>query len=300
MSLGSEKLGRGKVKELGLAKGNEFKPDVYDRLHSMLYDDNNEVVAFVGDKYLAIAVKAFLEDLNFTCVVAELSNKNVVINKSEGIFEFRNKLDDKIKYELLYDWESFKQDIKDYVKENPIVKKEVGERNMENWNVPVEQQNSTQGDLIDQSVDKVKGMLKQVKDKFKLSDSDTERNAKDWVDNIYHEQNITKYLSKKNPDVKLLSGKYKNIQDLIVKNGWELQFEEDYEMEVFDYFNSNNTEGIESKFLNDVGFEYISEQIVVSNSTNWHLRNIEVKYKDQDKDVDDKENKVKSIIDSVE
>jgi hypothetical protein len=300
MSLGSEKLGRGKKKELGLASGAEFKTNVYDKLHALTFDKDNEIVVIVDDKYLAHAVKALLEDLNFTCMVPDLTNQNVIIDKKEGIFEFRNKLDDKVKYELPYDWSLFVNEMKDSVKQNPIIKKEVGDRNMDNWNKPLDEQNTEKGDLIDQATESLKDKLKEAKKLFGLSDNDTKKNAKIWTENLYREENKTKYISKKNPDLKLYSGKYKNIQDLIQQNGWELQFEEDYGMEVFDYFMENDKDGIEKDFLSEIGFDYILDDVIIEEYGEWHTRKIEVKYKDQDKLKAEIDKKANEIIDSLD
>ena len=282
MSLGSDKLGKKKaVVGKGLASGVEFKSNPYEILDDFFHDPNEEIVVYIRNKYFRYSVLKFLQEMNFTFLESELEeNDKMVISMVDGTFKFIDHMEDNITHEIPYDWDSLEADIRDYVKENPIVKKVSTPKDQANWDKPNGVDDEV--DLIDKSMDSVKSHIKTLKDKFNISVDEVKKMVKDYQKKIYHGANETTYPAKGNPDVKLRSGIYNNMVDLIKTHEWESQFESDYGKDIFNYMRNNTGQGTEERLLSEFGFEYVLENITIDESEFWSNRVIEVKYKDQE------------------
>jgi hypothetical protein len=282
MSLGSDKLGKGKaIIGKGLANGVEFKTNPYEAIDSLFFDESLESVIFARNKYFRHSIKKFLEEMNFTFLESEIDEyTNCIVSLEKGTFKFINHMEDQIKYELPYDWDAFEGDIRMYVKDNPIVKKKMVQRNPENWDKP--NGVNDEKDLIDKSMDSIKDFAKKLKEKFGVSDEEIKNMVKKNQKITYHSVNKTTYPAKGNPDLKLESGQYANIVDLIKQHEWEDQFESDYGDNIVIYMRENSEEGTEKRLLSEFGFEYCIDNIVVSENEDWSKRSIEVQYQGQE------------------
>jgi len=282
MSLGSDKLGKSKaVVGKGLADGVEFKSNPYEILDEFFHDPKEESVVYIRNKYFRYSLVKFLEEMNFTFLHSDIENHDrAVISLIDGTFKFIDHMEDSITYELPYDWDSLEADIRNYVSENPIVKKQPVQRNPENWDKPNGEDDNA--DLIDKSMESVKSHIKTLQEKFGIGMDEVKKMVKDYQKKTHHSVNETSYPAKGNPDVKLKSGIYNNIVDLVKKHSWEAQFESDYGVNIMSYIRENSEQGTEERLISEFGFEYVLENITVDESEFWNNRIIEVKYKDQE------------------
>jgi len=279
MSLGSDKLGKDKALVKDLANGAGFKTDVYATIDELFHDSDEEIVVSTRNKYFAEGAKKFLEDMNFTFLESKTSEPRLVIALLKSEFKFINHMEDQVTIELPYDWDIMENDVRDYVSANPIIKKEERERNESNWDQPLEDQKQKD------AIDKVKDWVKEIQKQVSIGSEAAAEMARKHIKKMYHNDNTTSYTATGNPDIKLESGIYNNIEDLIVKNGWKLQFESDYGMSVREYMRDNGeNRDVELNLLKEFGFEYISDEILVTPHQYWTNRITEIKYKDQDDD----------------
>lgn len=282
MSLGSDQLGKKSERTTkGLADGVEYKTDVYATIDELFHDDGEELVVSTRNKYFAEGAKKFLEDMNFTFLESTLSEPRLVISLINSNFKFISHMEDMVTIELPYDWDIMEKDVRNYVSSNPIVKKEKVEFHEENWNTPVSDQKEKD------AIDGVKDWVKEIQRKVNIGSNEAADMARTYIRKMFHDKNETKYTAQGNPDLKLESGLYNNIEDLINKNGWKLQFESDYKKSVREYLRDatdNEDKDVEKNLLIDFGFEYIVDNIIFTPHRYWTNRMIEVKYKDQDQD----------------
>tara|TARA_R110000772_G_scaffold2410_4_gene8505 strand:- start:10885 stop:12252 length:1368 start_codon:yes stop_codon:yes gene_type:complete len=293
--LGSDQLNNKNKKRV--SSGVEFKTDVYGFLDDFLHDETEEVIVSTRNKYFAFGAKQFLEDMNFTFMGGEPSEPRMVISMLNGNFKFIDHMEEHVTIELPYDWDIMESNVRAFVTENPIVKKEVT-HNSENWDQPEEDQNGKD------AIDGVKDWVKEIQKKLNIGAEEAAKMASGYIKKLYHGKNETSYQAKGNPDIKLSSGIYNNMEDLVNKNGWASQFRSDYNESIREYMRDNNLTGSEENLLVEFGFEHILENVVVDEHRYWNNRIIEVKYKDQDDEemetIDKSEFEVPVEVDNTE
>jgi hypothetical protein len=287
MALGSEHLGKEKALVKKGDDSTKFKTDVYGFLDEFLHDDDEEIVVSTRNKYFGHAAKVFLEDMNFTFLNSEVTSLRLVISLVKSEFKFIDHMEDQVTLKLPYDWDAMESDVRAHVSLNPVVKKEAVQRDESKWNTPG-------GNSEEDVVDGVKAWVQGIQQKVNIDAAEAAEMAKKFIKKAYHDKNETIYTAKGNPDVKLVSGVYNNLEQLIRKNGWKDQFESDYKMTVREYFrNNSDIEGIEKTLLAEFGFDYIADETIVTEHKYWTNRIVEIKYKDQDQD--DVEGKVDNV-----
>lgn len=279
MSLGSDKLGKDKaVISKGLADGVQYKTDVYSVLDELFHDDGEEIVVSTRNKYFAEGAKKFLEDMNFTFLESDLGDPRMVISLINSNFKFIDHMEDLVSVELPYEWDDMENKVREYVSANPVVKKEIN-RNESSWGLPTNQQGEKD------AIDGVKDWVREIQKKINIGSEEAASIAKKHIRKLFHSKNETTYTALGNPDLKIVSGMYNNIEDLIVKNGWKLQFESDYKMTVREYLRNHSDDvEVELNLLSSFGFEYLKDDIRVTPNKYWTNRIIEIRYKDQDND----------------
>lgn len=281
MSLGSDQLGKEKaVIKKGLADGVEFKSNPYEVLDELFHDESEEIVVSTRNKYFAYGAKKFLEDMNLTFMESDVDEPRLVISLVNSTFKFINHMEDLVTLELPYDWDAMENDVRAYIRENPIVKKEKTYSNEEMWSTPPQTQEEKD------AIDEVKDYVKQIQRSLNVSASEAAKMAKKYIKGLYHGKNRTVYTAKGNPDLNLRSGVYTHIEDLMRKNKWLVQFESSYGKTIREYMRDfQDKEDVEKSLLTEFGFDHIIDDIEVTEHKFWTNRTIEVKYKDQDDSV---------------
>lgn len=119
-----------------------FNTDVMSTLSDMFFDEETEVYGYVNDKFLKVGFSAFAKSLNLEEYPSSETAEYVYINLKLGYFKYKENLPEGFmyKYQLPYDWESLIGYVSNYLEKNPITKKEVVEKNTDDWNLPREQQ----------------------------------------------------------------------------------------------------------------------------------------------------------------
>lgn len=281
MSLGTEHLGKDKTllnKGKGLADGVEFKVNPYDLLDDLFYDEETEMIVHTKSKYISMAAKFFLEEMNFLFYDSDIDSPIIAINLEEGTFKFIEHMEDKIELQIPIEWDIFETDIKNYVSENPIVRKKV-EKNPDGWNTPDGEEEKS---LLEKSMESVKTHVKTLQDQYNLTIEEVAETLDKFKHTAVHSHNKTTYTAKGNAELQLESGVYNNLVDLVKKHGWEMDFQVKYGSSILKYMRSNfKEEGIEKRLLSEFGFEYCIDNITIDDNEHWNNRVIEVKYQDQ-------------------
>lgn len=254
-----------------------FSEDTYSVLDE-LFEDENEMFVFTSNKYLAIAARAYLEDMQFTCYGEDYENRILAINLEEGHFKFlkeKKSLLKKADIELPHDWTDFTANVESHLKSNPIVKKE---------EVNFVVNPATREELpLDKAMDNYRKELDILQEKNDINAEDVEKLFNTRKDELMAEMNKTTYTSTVNPDITLNNGLYNTILELIDHNGWSDLIVEKYEMTPRVFVNNYGEVTVDVKILTDLGFEYLikNETIDIVDSEFMNNRSILVKYEGQ-------------------
>lgn len=255
-----------------------FSTDVYDVLDSLFHEPSEELVIRLRNKYHGYGAIQFLEDMNYTNLSEKEDVRNeplMVVSMIDSNFRFTDDhMEEFITMELPYDWDDLEKTVRDYVSENPVIKKLKKESDFNELNVDtptVEDDNSS-------STNVDKEWVKSLQEKFGM----TEETATEIILNQQKQKifkdNVTLYTSKGNPDMKLKSGMYNHIVHLVRSNGWEDEFFKIYNSKVQPFVNKSKDPDIERNLLIGLGFEYMLDNVKVDESEYWNNKVIEVGY----------------------
>ena len=281
MSLGTENLGKDKAlinKGKGLADGAEFKSNPYEMLDSLFHDDETQIIVRTDNKYISMAAKNFLEEMNLFFNESDLDLPILAVNLEDGVFKFIEHMEDEVSLEIPVEWDVFEKDIRNYINENPIVRKEI-QKNPEGWS---DTPDSKESNSVEKSIQSVKKHVKTLQEDYNLTMDEIKQSIDKYKNQIVHINNKTKYTAKGNAELQLESGTYNHMVELVKSHGWETDFEIKYGSSIIKYMNSNKAEtNIEKRLLSEFGFEYCIDKISVSDNSDWTNRVIEVQYPDQ-------------------
>ena len=260
---------------VGTEKFNENTYSVLDDL----FEDENEMFVFTTNRYLSMAAKAYLEDMQFTCYGDDYENRILAINLEEGHFKFvkeKKSLLNKADIELPIDWTDFTVNIESHLKSNPLTKKEEIDFVVN----PVTKESMP----IDKAMDVYRKELDTLKETKGISEEEVEELFNTKKDKLMAEMNSTAYTSTVDPSISLKNGLYNTILELIDHNGWSDLIVEKYEMNPRVFVNNYGDVTVDIKILTDLGFEYLikNETIDIVDSEFMNNRSILVKYEGQE------------------
>lgn len=284
MSLGTDQYGQGKFdkKNNKTDKYTSFKTDIYSILDDVFFDESLEKVVYLSDKHMGKAVASFLDEVNFMFYGGNDTDKCIHISLEKGTYQYVSHMDDKSKYDIPYDWVTFQNEIRDHVSKNPIIHKHSDvSNNLSDYSVPVVEEKEL--------ITGAKEYLEEFRlayPNIEITDSQALEMAKGYIKKELFKKNKTTYQAEGNPELKLRSGTYRNFESLVKANGWVNKFEEDFGMSIRKYLNTNDSDTVEQDTLSDLGFEYLSDKIVVHSGNHWTRRKVDIVY-DGELGVDD-------------
>lgn len=243
-----------------------------DFIDDFLFDDSEEKIIGIRNKYYSYGIKQFLEDMNFIFVESELDEPMVQVSLINGSFKFINHMQDKVELEVPYDWDEFEQLIRDYVTENPITRDET-DFNTETWTDENEEN----------AFNVISDHVKELREKFGISLEEAKALLNKNRAKLDHTKHSTVFGATGYPEIQLKSGVYNHLVDLIIQNDLDDHFEKIIGSSVRVHINRNSDrEDVERKALIDIGFNHIIDNITVNENEYWNNRVIEVKYENQE------------------
>lgn len=252
----------------------------FDILNEICFNEETERVTYIKNKYFAYSVEMFLEEMGFLNYSKEGEEKvkdKIFIDLKKGIYKYTNDtLSDKVNFEIPYDWNTFENDIRDYIKNNPIVRNS-SDSNEDFWKTNNEE-------IVDESMEAASDIIEKLKDIYGYDIDQIKTIMSTKKKDILHNLNKQVYTAKGNPDIKLKSGKYNHIIDLFKKNDLEQEFKDKYGRDVNKYVREHKNYKVDIDILKEFGFEYLFENniIGINDDKNWNNRIVEIKFDNQE------------------
>lgn len=254
--------------------GVGFENDPYSILDDLLHDDSEEKVISTRNKYFAQAAKIFLEEMNFKFVESPVTEPRLVVSLNNNSFKFVSHMEDHVTIDLPYDWDIMENEIRDHVKSNPVVQTEV-KAEADEWN---------NDPMRDEEKREILFYVKSIQSRLNVSPSDAIKLAEEYMKKMYSKKiGDSVYSSSTNPELKIKSGVYDNVQRLLIENNLMDEFNKTHKEGIIRYLNENQkVPNLELNLILSMGFDHIKDNITVDESPYITNRIVNVKFEGQD------------------